>query len=276
MSSSDNVNPEHSEDARKMYVDGFAPETTSEELAAYFGSFGEIETHIIIKKERKDPHNQQNQQPAKVFGFITFCDADFISECLINRPHTLNGNELNIKHAVPKGNTLLNFMVKTKKLYISKLAPNTSSEQLEKFLKSKFPKTEYGTFEKVNVVMKKDEEGKPTEECKGFGFAEVSSEDFADKVALLMHQFDFNGRKCALVKSSKDGMNKGGHAPGGYGAGYGGYDYYGYGGNYGGWGGYGGQYAGQWGSGYGQADYGQSQGGYGNQRYRPYYRPSAQ
>jgi len=260
-----NVNPDHSEDARKMYVGGFPPETTSEELAAHFGQYGEVESHVILRKEQHPPN------PPRVFGFITFCDADHIDECFKNRPHHFNGSELDIKRAVPKGNTLENFMNKTKKLFISKLASNSSSEALEKYLKSKFPNTDYGTFEKVNLVMEKDAEGKPTDVCKGYGFAEVSSEEFADKVALMMYQFDFNGRKCQLVKSKpmgpKGGPNRGGYGGGG---GYGGYNYYGgYGGNYGG------NYGGGWGN-WGGTGYqgGQHQGqnqnqGYG-QRYRPY------
>merc|ERR1712180_502136 len=114
---------------------------------------------------------------------------------------------------------------------------------------------EYGTIDKVQLVMKKDAEGKPTEECKGFGFVEVSTEDFADKVSLMLQHFDFGGRKCEIKKS--DVNKQGGQGGGRPNMGRGGYQQQqGYGqGGYGGYGGYGPPAPGY---------------GRGGQRYRPY------
>merc|ERR1712168_1731265 len=86
--------------------------------------------------------------------------------------------------------------------------------------------------------------GNLTDECKGFGFLDVSTEDFADKIALFMKNFDFGGRKCEMRKSEpktpggqgggKPNFGKGGYQQNyqqGYGqGGYGGYGGYGYGG----------------------------------------------
>merc|ERR1711962_1936074 len=71
-----------------------------------------------------------------------------------------------------------------------------------------------GQFVKV-----KDEEGKATEENKGFGFILVSSEHLADTMSIQHAALEFNGHSLRVKKSDRDGNG-----------GYGGYDGYGWGG----------------------------------------------
>jgi len=277
------VNPDHPEVARKMFVGGLSPEVTDEEFKTYFSQYGVVADHIIIRKPEAEKTEKKDK---RIFGFITYCDADSLDECFKLRPHVLNGNTLDVKHAVPKGNTFPNAHIKTKKLFMFNLPRSTDKDELEKFLKGKFPKEEYGTIDKIQLIMKKDSEGKLTDECKGFGFVDVSSEDFSDKVSLMLPKFEFGGRSCELKKSESRGqggqgggrpnMGKGGgyqqhyqqqgYGQGGYGgyAGYGNYDYSGYGGGYGYGGYYGGGGGGYYGGGYGGHP------GYGGHRYHPY------
>merc|ERR1711937_991913 len=258
------VNQDQPEVARKMFVGGVPTDVTDDEFKTYFAQYGTVFDHVIIRKENKDSKEAEKKRN---FGFITYCDADSLDECFKGRPHVLNGNTLEVKHAVPKGNTHPNSGVKTKKLFMANLPRTIDKDELEKFLKAKFPKEEYGTIEKVQLVMKKDDAGNPSKECKGFGFVDVSSEDFADRIALTLPSFDFGGRKCELKKS--DPKPHGGPGGGRPNMGKGGnyqqsYQQQGYGqGGYGGYGGYGGGYGGY---GYGgPAGYGG-----GGHRYHPY------
>jgi len=253
------INPDHPEIARKMYVGGISEDTTDEEFKSHFAQYGIVADHFIKRKEEKEGGKANNP-----FGFITYCDADNIDECFKHRPHVLKGKTLDVRHAVPKGNTVPNANAKTKKLFVANLPRTLNKEEfpdpesnlkdeLEKFLKSKFTNEEYGTIDKVQLVYTKDADGKATDQCKGYGFVEVSSEDFADKISLLMQFFEFGGRKCEIKKSDPNQSSRqGGGRPnmgrGGYqqyqqqgygqsGYGYSGYGGYGYGGDYG-YGGY--------------------------------------
>jgi len=170
----------------------------------------------------------------------------------------LNGKELSVNRAVPKNIKTPGAHERTKKLFIANLPKATSEDELRAYFESRHPK-KYGTIELIKLVKKKNDDG--TEESKGYGFVEVSSEDMADKMAIQHSTFHFGGRKIELKKSvptndgsgrgrgrgGKMGMRGGGNfGYGGYG-GYGGYDAsygagaYGYGGYDAGFG-YGGGY----------------------------------
>lgn len=177
-------------------------------------------------------------------------------------------------------------MKKQKKLFIANLPKNNcTAEDLEKYFKCRHPK-KYGIIEKIQLIKKKDESGNTTNENKGYGFIEVSTEDLADKMAIQHQLFEFQGRKIELKKSVPNSDGGKGGRRGGRGGGnqfaqnqqFGGY---GYGGGYGPWdgyqnyGGYGGDYYG-YGGGYGGGYVGGPQGGNrgrgrgaGN-RYQPY------
>jgi len=285
------INPDHPEIARKMFVGGISNEVTDEEFKSHFAQYGVVADHVIIRKD-KDKEQKEGSKKDSLYGFITFCDADNIDECFKKRPHVLKGKTMDVHHAVPKNDSVPNAKHKTKKLFVANIPkilnkeeyPDTTlKDELEKFMKAKFPNEEYGKIEKVQLVMKKDEQGNATDECKGFGFIEVSSEDFADKISLMLQFFEFCGRKCEIKKSDpkssggpgggRPNMGRGGYQQyqQGYGQGGYGYDAYsGYGGGYYGGGYYGGGYP-PYGAyppygGYGPGPYHRGRG----QRYRPY------
>jgi len=254
---------EQSEEVRKMFVGGITSETTEAELKTYFGKYGAIEEGgvVILKKESHD------QKSKRFFGFITFQDMDTMDKVFLSRPHKIKNVLLEVKHAVPKGNTHPGATIKTKKLFIANLHPTTTKDTILNYLKTRHPNEDYGTIDEINLIMKKDDAGKETGDCKGFGFLTCSTDDFADKVAIHDNKFDLCGRTVELKKSEPRNQKGGGGGYGGNG-GYGGYGGYQ---NYGGYGGYNdpyGYYAGGYG-GYG----GQGGGGRGNGRGRGRYNP---
>lgn len=237
------------EDLRKIFVGGINSEVTEEAVRDLFLPYGSIEKVEIVKKEGDGQNKKQ-----RMFGFVTFDDMNSCDECFLARPHKIGDNTLEVKRAVPKGNNIPGFTLKTKKLFIANLPKDTKEDDVKNTLLEDHD-TKYGEVESVQLIHDKDDKGEPTDVCKGYGFVMASTEDFADKLALKFHNFEFNGRKIELKKSEPRGPAAGGRGGGGRGGGRGSFPQPAAGG-YGGWGSYGGQYYGYGYGGYPQAGYG--------------------
>lgn len=262
------------EEMKKMFVGGLDKDTTDEEFKGLFSTFGEVTDFIIIRKE--------NSKSDRLFGFITFSKCDELEDCLLARPHKYKEKELDVKRAVPRGQDDGNGHCKVKKLHVANVPNVFDSKILKKYLKSRHP-IKYGTIEEINFLKEKEDEKKN----RGFGFITVSSEDFADRIAIGEAKFTLEGNSMRISKAKPrssegggfrnkqnfggQGRQQGGwedwnqYGGGGYGA-YGGYGG-GYGGYAGGYGGYGGGYGDYYGGGYG--NYGPQRSGRGG-RFNPY------
>jgi len=257
------------EEMCKMFVGGLDKTTTDEEFKELFAEHGEIKDFIIIRKE--------NSKSDRLFGFITFAQCDDLERCLLKRPHNYKSKELDVKRAVPKsaGNDEQGHY-KVKKLHVANLPPDFKVKTLRRYLKARHSE-EFGKIEDINFLTK-EEGGKIVN--KGFGFINVSTEDFADRIAIGENKFtlDNNALRISKAKPRSQGGFRGGRGGsnfnnyGNYGGGYNQNQYnqydggFGYGGGYGygGYGGYGGAYGG-----YGGYAYQGGRGG-GNSRYKPY------
>merc|ERR1712002_708555 len=186
------------------------------------------------------------------------------------------GKELEVKRAIPKGQNDGSGHYKVKKLHLANVPAVIDTDSLLKYLKARHPK-KYGTFDEVDILKSKDDKGNLTEKNRGFGFITVSSEDFADRVAIAESKFTLDGNAFRLSKA-KPKASEGGFQRGGFrGKGRGGR-----GGRQGGWddwsyGGYGGGYGYGYGDAYGYSGYDYynypsfpSRGGGYGRRYAPY------
>jgi len=263
------------EEMCKMFVGGLDKETTDDEFKELFTSFGEIKDFIIIRKE--------NSKSERLFGFITFTKCDDLEACLLARPHTYKEKELDVKRAVPKTNNENTGHIRAKKLHIANIPAEFSVKTLKKYIKSRHP-AKFGTIEDINFLKTKNPEGtEGKEKNRGFGFINVSTEDFADRVAIAESKFTLEGNNLRITKARPKTQGQGGgnrgrgqwNNQGGYGN-YGGYNNFGpgyfnnpYGGGYGGGfgnGGYGGGGYGNYNNFGGQQGGGRGGGG----RYKPY------
>lgn len=243
------------EELCKMFVGGIDKETSDEEFKILFEKFGEIKEAAIIKKEDSSSDRR--------FGFITFAKCDDLDECLLGRPHKYKEKELDVKRAVPKGQYDGTGHFKVKKLHLGNIPPTFDSDALLKYLKSRHPK-KYGLIEEVDILKAKDESGNETEKNRGFGFITVSSEDFADRIAIAESKFTLDSNALRISKAKPKAGEPG--SRGGYrGKGF-------RGGRGGGWSGYGGGYGYGYGNGYG---YGYDFSGYGYPPYSDYSGPPA-
>jgi len=256
------------EGMRKLFVGGLKRETNEGTLRSHFNPYGEIVDLVIIKDNTTDT--------SRGFGFVTFALSNSVEECFNNRPHSIDGKEVEIKRAMPREFNSAGAHARTKRLFIGGfkgLTPDLQESEIQDYIASRHGNI--GTLETIDLI--KDKE---TGSNKGFGFLDCSSEDFADRLAISESAFTLRGRTLSIKKAEqKDGSsNRGGRGGarggrgtmrggrGGTSSGYGGYNPGGYGGN-----GYGSNQGGYNNydnydhSGYGSGSYGS--GGYGNGGY---------
>lgn len=224
------------EELCKMFVGGLDKETTDEDFKELFAKYGEVKEAVVMKKGES--------KSERLFGFITFAKCDSLDDCLLERPHKYKEKELEVKRAIPKGQSDGTGHLKVKKLHIGNVPEKIDVDALLKYLKSRHPK-KYGTIDEVDIVKEKDDKGNPTEKNRGFAFITVSNEDFADRIVIAESKFVLDGRSLWLSKAKPKGFEAGfqkfrgrgrggrGGARGGRGGGWDNWSYGGYGGGYG-------------------------------------------
>jgi hypothetical protein len=73
---------------------GFYFRTTDETLKEYVTKFGEVSDSLVMK--------DQTTGQSRCFGFVTFTDPLTIDEFMKQRPHTLDGRQIDPKRASMK------------------------------------------------------------------------------------------------------------------------------------------------------------------------------
>eukprot|EP00039_Didymoeca_costata_P025818 m.14339 g.14339 ORF g.14339 m.14339 type:complete len:538 (+) comp5066_c0_seq1:1455-3068(+) len=194
----------------KMFVGGLSWETTEEGLRSYFEKFGELSECVVM--------SNANTGRSRGFGFITFTDPEVTQTVLQNGPHTLDNRTIDPKPAVPKGSTPrgnrtqkggrnnntprdvsnaapLGY-IKTKKIFVGGLTPDTSSEMLKEFFSS------FGVVEDIILMVDHD-----TKRSRGFGFVKFTSEDPVQKLVNLRF-VEINSKSVEIkVALPKQAMN---------------------------------------------------------------------
>jgi len=248
----------NSEDMKKLFVTKIPKDANDDELKSFLESMsgGTITSFAVIRKETARNH----------FAFVSFETSAMVDEVIYREKDLVfNNSTLEVNRACPKQHYQTGAHHKTTKLFITGI-PKTgiTEEELKDYFDSRHdPK--YGMIESLQFVKKKDESGAATTECRGFGFAIVSSEHFADTMSIQHAAIQFKGHKLELKKSDRDGQpgqgQRGGRGGGGRGGQRGGQHGY-QGGNYNNNSGYGSGYGGY--GGYGAGGYDQSSWGYGS------------
>jgi len=236
---------------RKLFIGGLDKSTDDTKLKEHFEKWGEIVDVVVIK----NPDTKQS----KGYGFITYKEESSVDAAQSERPHTIEGKEVDCKRAIPRdqsGSPEAN--ITSKKLFVGSISDETTEDELKEYF------AQFGNVTGVNLVTEKD-----SDKRRGFGFVEFDDYDPVDKVVLRKDQHKLKGKKLILKKAmskqeraeaEQKAYAKGGY--GGYGGGGPGYGGGGYGGGYGGYeNGYGNpwnqdSYAGGWGDpGYGGYGY---------------------
>ncbi|KAK6475646.1 heterogeneous nuclear ribonucleoprotein A0-like [Huso huso] len=261
----------------KLFIGGLNVQTTDEGLRQHFEQYGELTDCVVV-------HYPQTNR-SRCFGFVTYSTAEEADAAMAGRPHTVDGNNVELKRAVPREDAgKPEALAKVKKIFIGGLKEGVEDEHLVNYF------SQFGTLEKAEVITDKQ-----TGKKRGFGFVYFEDNDSADKAVVLKYH-TINGHKVEVKKAlskqemqasgGRRGRGRGGRGGGGgqndyggrynsYGAGYGGSDGrygggygdnadsygggYGIGGGYEGSGGYG-EHTDDYGYGNGYSDFGSSYG----------------
>jgi RNA-binding protein Musashi len=124
---------------RKIFIGGLASDTTTQDLRDYFGQFGSIVDAVVLRW----PDGR-----SRGFGYVTFADA-YSSSALLAGTHTVGGQEVDVKRAVPG----------TNKLFVGGLPQNTMAAELREHFEA------FGVVSDAVVMI-----DPATGRSRGFGF----------------------------------------------------------------------------------------------------------
>eukprot|EP00095_Tigriopus_kingsejongensis_P007716 maker-scaffold142_size315517-snap-gene-2.24 protein:Tk07716 transcript:maker-scaffold142_size315517-snap-gene-2.24-mRNA-1 annotation:"heterogeneous nuclear ribonucleoprotein a2 b1 homolog" len=82
------------EQERKLFLGGLNYGTTEEGLREHFSNFGELTDVVVMRFP--------DTKRSRGFGFVTFATAEQTESCFQERPHTLDGTEIETKRATPR------------------------------------------------------------------------------------------------------------------------------------------------------------------------------
>ncbi|XP_073292102.1 uncharacterized protein [Primulina huaijiensis] len=256
-----------SSSAGKLFVGGIAWETSKESFSRYFGKYGEIiDSVIMMDKITGRPRG---------FGFVTFGDPE-VAENVLLEEHVIDGRAVEVKRTVPREDTQVGGVPKTKKIFVGGIPLSINEDDLREYFSS------YGNIVEHQIMLDHQ-----TGRSRGFGFVTFENEDAIDKILAHGRMHELGGKQVEIKRaepkrsgfdnftgsrsrfggsSSKFSGNYASGSKGGFGGGYNskmdkpysGYDSYGGYGNFSG--NYGGGSAGFYG-GYGGYGYGYGFGG---------------
>jgi len=156
---------EDGEQTRKLFLGGLNYETTEDGLQTYFGQWGTLTDCVVMRFP--------DSGRSRGFGFVTFTTPEEADACFASSPHTIDGSNVEIKKATPKGEKgpagpkgeVL------RKLFIGGLNYETTDESLKTYFE------QFGEVIDCIVMKYKD-----SERSRGFGFVTYSSTDMVDAV----------------------------------------------------------------------------------------------
>ena len=225
-------------DLKKLYVAKLKPETSKETVREFFANYGEVTEVNIVSDSEGTPRG---------FAFVTMADQAVVDAILEDRPHSIDGQTVFLRRAIPKDDPNPLAQTKTKKLFIGGLNEEATEQDIKEVLAifTRHPP------EQIKLMRDRN-----TNKFKGYAFAIFHNEDIVDKL-FIVRNCTIKNKKVELKKAEEIG------GPGGRGGGAGGRGGRGGGGRGGrggarGGGGGGGSY------GYGSQQYGSSYGGYGS------------
>ena len=86
-----NLEPEQ---FRKVFIGGLSYKTDDDTLKNYFLKFGELVDYVVMKDGQSGR--------SRGFGFVTYSDSSMVDELMKNRPHIIDGRQVEPKRATPR------------------------------------------------------------------------------------------------------------------------------------------------------------------------------
>jgi len=155
---------EEPEQIRKLFIGGLSYTTTEESLSNFFSQWGELTDCVVMQ----DPATKRSRG----FGFVTFQEAQMVDACMGNRPHKLDGREVEAKRAVSREESHKPGVHKSvKRMFMGGIKEPVKEDDVKLYFES------YGKVESVELLTDKNSGKK-----RGFGFVNFDDYDVVDKI----------------------------------------------------------------------------------------------
>lgn len=102
------------EQFRKVFIGGLSYKTDDDALKAYFSKYGELVDHVVMKDGQTGR--------SRGFGFVTYSNSSMVDELMKNRPHIIDGRQVEPKRATPREVSFFLFLCIHAKRRIRRLA----------------------------------------------------------------------------------------------------------------------------------------------------------
>lgn len=86
--------PTEPEQFRKVFIGGLSYKTDDDALKAYFSKYGELVDYVVMKDGQSGR--------SRGFGFVTYSSSCMVDELMKNRPHVIDGRQVEPKRATPR------------------------------------------------------------------------------------------------------------------------------------------------------------------------------
>lgn len=184
-------------DLKKLYVAKLKPETSKETVREFFANYGEVTEVNIVSDNEGTPRG---------FAFVTMADQAIVDAILEDRPHSIDGQTVFLRRAIPKDDPNPLAQTKTKKLFIGGLNEEATEQDIKEVLAifTRHPP------EQIKLMRDRN-----TNKFKGYAFAIFHNEDIVDKL-FIVRNCTIKNKKVELKKAEEIG------GPGGRGGGAGG------------------------------------------------------
>lgn len=183
----DKLEPEH---FRKVFVGSLNYITTEDALRTHFSKYGEVIDSVIMKEAKTNK--------SRGFGFVTYSKSNMVDELMKNRPHKIDGRELETKRATPREDSgKPGAESTTKKLFVGAIKEGLTEDSLREYF------GKYGKIEDCVIMREKD-----SNKLRGFGFVTFDDYDPVDKIVL--EKFHVVNNQSVAVKKAlpKDQTNQ--------------------------------------------------------------------
>ena len=87
-------NPTEPEQFRKVFIGGLSYKTDDDTLKTYFAKYGNLVDHVVMK--------DGTSGRSRGFGFVTYSCSSMVDELMKNRPHIIDGRQVEPKRATPR------------------------------------------------------------------------------------------------------------------------------------------------------------------------------
>jgi RNA recognition motif-containing protein len=180
---------QQSDNLRKIFCGGLHLNTTKEGLQKHFSKYGKISDCVVMK----DPTSGRSRG----FGFITYEDPASVDKAQKERPHTLDGKQMDTKRAIPKDDPLPENRMVSSKIFVGGLKREVDKKQVEEYFRG------FGNVTECILV-----NDKATGVSRGFGFVTFDDPDTVDKV-ILHRPHNIQNNKADVKKAlSKEEMEQ--------------------------------------------------------------------